>query len=229
MHSKKGIIIAIDGPAGSGKSTTARFVAQKLNYIYIDTGAMYRAVALAWLRSGLELDEIEINKLVDNIRIELIQGENQQIVLLNGEDVSQEIRKPDVTKYSSTLSAFGYVRERMVSQQREIGRNGGVVMDGRDIGTVVFPGAELKIFLIASVKTRAERREKELLDKGIEQSFESIVDSILIRDKNDSSRAISPLKKADDAIELDTTNLSIEEQCNFVIQKASEIINNINK
>jgi cytidylate kinase len=224
MNLPNGIIVAIDGPAGSGKSTTARFVAKKLNYIYIDTGAMYRAVALAWLRSGKELDEKIINEIVDTLKIDLIQGENHQIVLLNGEDVSLEIRKPEVTKFSSTISAFGYVREKMVAQQMEIGSKGGIVMDGRDIGTVVFPNAELKIFLIASVEARAERRRKELLEKGTDQSLDSIIESIAIRDKNDSSREISPLRKADDAIELDTTNLTIEEQCNFVVQKALAII-----
>ncbi|OGU56351.1 MAG: cytidylate kinase [Ignavibacteria bacterium GWF2_33_9] len=221
---RKEIIIAIDGPAGSGKSTTARFVANKLNYIYIDTGAMYRTVALAWLRSGLNFLEKEIETLLPNLHIEMQQGEAGQIVLLNGEDVSAEIRKPEVTKYSSSISAFGSVREKLVAQQREMGVNGGVVMDGRDIGTVVFPDAELKIFLIASVKTRAERRQKELMAKGHDESLESIINAMQERDKNDSSREISPLRKAEDAIELDTSDMTIEQQCDFVISKASEIL-----
>lgn len=225
MH-KNGLIIAIDGPAGSGKSTTARFVAQKLKYIYIDTGAMYRAVALAWLESGLEYEETLINSLMEEIKIELKQGPQGQIVLLNSRDVSKEIRQPEVTKYSSPISAFAYVREKLVALQREIGKDGAVVMDGRDIGTVVFPDAELKIFLVAKVEARAERRRKEMLTKGIEEPLETIIEAIKTRDNNDSTREISPLRKAEDAIELDTTELSIDEQCKFVIDKALEIISN---
>jgi cytidylate kinase len=225
----QGIIIAIDGPAGSGKSTTARLVAQKLGYLYIDTGAMYRAVTLAWLKSGLELDEQNVSNIVDNSIINLIQGEQQQIVLLNNEDVTQEIRKPEITKFVSPISAMGYVREKMVAQQRDMGKFGGVVMDGRDIGTVVFPKAELKVFLVASAQERANRRLKELSLAGINQSFDEILQSIVQRDQYDSSRDISPLRKADDAIELDTTNITIDEQCNFIIDRALKIIERFNK
>lgn len=224
MH-KNGIIIAIDGPAGSGKSTTARMVAKYFKYLYIDTGAMYRAVALAWLRSGYEFEASAINELMDTLKIELKQGENGQIVILNSEDVTSEIRKPEVTKYSSPISAFEYVREKLVAQQREMGSEGGIVMDGRDIGTVVFPNAELKIFLVASLEARAERRKKELAQKGISESLESIIEGIRIRDLNDSSREISPLRMAEDAVKLDTTILTIEEQCEFVTRKALKIIN----
>jgi cytidylate kinase len=172
----------------------------------------------------LEFEANAINSLMDNIKIDLKQGESGQIVILNREDVSTEIRKPEVTKYSSPISAFAYVREKLVAQQREMGTEGGIVMDGRDIGTVVFPDAELKIFLIATVEARAERRRKELSEKGIDESLESIIEAMRTRDNNDSSREISPLRKADDAIELDTTILSIEEQCDFVIQKALNIL-----
>lgn len=225
----QGIIIAIDGPAGSGKSTTARLVAQKLGYLYIDTGAMYRAVTLAWLNAKIELTEENVAHILDTIKIELKQGQNQQIVLLNGIDVSDSIRQPEVTKYVSPISAMKNVRDFLVAQQREIGNYGGVVMDGRDIGTVVFPNAELKIFLIATPEERAKRRQKEQLEKGINQDFESILKSIIDRDNYDSTREISPLRKAEDAIELDTTNLSINEQCEFVVEKAKKIIARFNR
>lgn len=220
----KQIIIAIDGFAGSGKSTTARLVAKELGYIYIDTGAMYRAVTLMWLRTGYELNETIICELMQHINIELLQGSQGQIVLLNGEDVSLNIRTPEVSSFVSPVSAFGCVREKMVEQQRLLGENGGVVMDGRDIGTHVFPNAELKIFLNASVEERARRRQKELLEKNIDEPFENLVKNIMERDHYDSNREISPLRKADDAIEIDTTNISIEEQCSIIVDLAKKII-----
>lgn len=223
----KKIIIALDGPAGSGKTTSARLVAEKLGYIYIDTGAMYRAVTLACLRSGIEINDAEVEKLMESISINLRPSASGQITELNGEDVSLDIRRPEVTKWVSPVSAMGCVREKMVAQQREIGKNGGVVMDGRDIGTVVFPQAELKFYLIASIESRSLRRAKELEEKGIEQAFEEIRDQIANRDIYDSSRAISPLRKADDAIELDTSNISIDEQVNIILKKAEEIISKI--
>lgn len=213
----KKIIIAIDGFAGSGKSTTARLVAKELGYLYIDTGAMYRAVTLLWLRSGCELSERIICPLMEDIKLELLQGTEHQIVLLNGEDVSLQIRTPEVSSYVSPVSALGCVRHKMVEQQREMGRNGGVVMDGRDIGTHVFPNAELKIFLNASVEERAKRRQKELLEKNIIESFDNLVKNIQDRDYYDSNRDINPLRKAEDAIEIDTTNITIEQQCNLIL------------
>jgi len=225
----QGIIIAIDGPAGSGKSTTARLVAQKLGYLYIDTGAMYRAVTLSWIKSKTDLTTDNVDSILNTITIELKQGQNQQIVLLNGFDVSDEIRQPDVTSYVSPISAMKNVRDFLVAQQRNIGKLGGVVMDGRDIGTVVFPEAELKIFLVATPEERAKRRQLELHNKGIDQEYESILKSIIDRDNYDSNREISPLRKASDAVELDTTNLSIEEQCEFVVQKALKIIARFNR
>ncbi|HPD33689.1 MAG TPA: (d)CMP kinase [Candidatus Kapabacteria bacterium] len=221
---KNGIIIAIDGPAGSGKSTSARLVAKALNYIYIDTGAMYRAVTLFWLRSGKELSETAMDELLPKIEISLKQGELGQIVLLNGEDVTNQIRTPEVNQYVSPISAMQNVRNKLVAEQRRIGKDGGVVMDGRDIGTVVFPDAELKIFLIASISERARRRLLELESQGISTNFEEIHSAIEMRDRYDSTRQLSPLKKAPDAIELDTTNLTIPEQCEIVLEYAKKYI-----
>ncbi len=224
----KDIIIAIDGPAGSGKSTTARLVAQKLGYIYIDTGAMYRAITLAFLKSGLEFNEKNICKLIEKITISLNYTPQGQITLLNGEDVTEAIRTNEVTNLVSPVSAIHCVRNKMVSQQQMMGKNGGVVMDGRDIGTVVFPNAQLKIFLIASIETRAKRRQLELLQKGVNLTYDQIKKQIIERDIYDSTREISPLKKADDAIEIDTTNLTIQEQTNLIISLAQKKILEIN-
>ena len=220
----KKIIIAIDGPAGSGKSTTAREVARTLGYVYIDTGAMYRAAALAFKRMNLDFTDEDFIKLMNSIEIELKQGENGQRTFLNGEDVSDEIRTPEITKLVSPVSANPVVREKLVEMQRRLAADGGVVMDGRDIGTVVFPDAALKIFMVASPETRAERRTKELKAKGIDVDFESIKNDLIARDKYDSTREISPLKKADDAVEIDTSNLSIAEQTAKVVELAKKII-----
>ncbi|GAB1370700.1 (d)CMP kinase [Candidatus Kapaibacterium sp.] len=220
----KNIIIAIDGPAGSGKSTSAKIVAEKLGYIYIDTGAMYRAVTLACIEAEIGINDNEVAKLVDGIRIDLVQSDLGQRTYLNGKDVSDDIRRPDVTKLVSPVSAMAYVREKMVIQQREMGLNGGVVMDGRDIGTVVFTNAELKIYLIASIEARAERRLLELKQKGFNYSLEEIIKQISDRDIYDSSREISPLKRADDAVVIDTSNISIQEQTQKIIDLAYQII-----
>ncbi|MFC2131651.1 (d)CMP kinase [Bacteroidota bacterium] len=224
MPNKKKIKIAIDGPAGSGKTTTAKIVADKLGYIYIDTGAMYRAVTLAWLNTGMELKENILCDLINKIEIGIKNSSLGQRTFLNGEDVSEDIRLPEVTKNVSPVSAFGCVRKKLVTMQRELGRKSAAVLDGRDIGTVVFPDAELKIFLIASVDSRAERRTKELIEKGIEFSVDEIKKQISERDNYDSSREISPLRKADDAIEVDTSNLTIEQQCEIILNYAYKII-----
>lgn len=219
-----GITITLDGPAGSGKSTTARMVAEQLGYIYIDTGAMYRAVTLAALRRGIELSNLSLQVLVQTIYIQLEQSPTGQRTLLDGEDVSREIRMPEVTRLVSKVSAMPAVREAMVKEQRRIGKNGGVVMDGRDIGTVVFPNAELKVFMIASIEERAQRRTNELLTKGINATPETIAQELLKRDELDSSREVSPLIQASDARLLDTSLLSIEEQANIISEWAKEII-----
>ncbi len=220
----KNIIIAIDGPAGSGKTTTAKIVAEKLGYIYIDTGAMYRAVSLAWIHQNLEYDEKAVCELCDRIKIELKTGTQGQRTLIDGVDYSDDIRLPEVTKMVSPVSAIGYVRDAMVAQQRELGKSGGVVMDGRDIGTVVFPNAELKIFLVASIEARAKRRTMELKQKGIEADEKEIREQIIYRDNYDSTRAHSPLYKALDAIEIDTSELSILEQAELILNYAKNII-----
>ncbi|MBX3043221.1 MAG: (d)CMP kinase [Candidatus Kapabacteria bacterium] len=220
----KKIIIAIDGPAGSGKSTTAKIVAEKLGYIYIDTGAMYRAVTLACIEANTDINDESVSKVVDDIIIELRQSDLGQRTILDGRDVSDDIRRPDVTKLVSPVSAMAYVREKMVEQQRLMGQSGGVVMDGRDIGTVVFTQAELKIYLIASIEARAERRMKELKLKGYDSSIDEISSQIEARDKYDSSREISPLKKADDAIEIDTSNITIEEQTSIILNLANDLL-----
>ena len=220
----KNIIIALDGPAGSGKTTTAKIVADKLGYLYIDTGAMYRAVTLAWIRQNKEYNDAGVIDMLDSLQIELRQSEVGQRTILNGEDVSDDIRLPEVTKLVSPVSAIAEVRDKLVAMQREIGNAGGVVMDGRDIGTAVFPNAELKVFLVASIETRANRRTKELLAKGMEVNEELIKKEIADRDHYDSNREHSPLRKAEDAIEIDTSDMTLQEQADTIIKLADRII-----
>lgn len=218
------IIIAIDGPAGSGKSTTARLLAQKLGYLYIDTGAMYRAVTLFWLRSGLPLESSYIESILPEIMLELKHEGNNLYVYLNGIDVTKEIRTPEVTQYVSPISAIPSVREFLVNLQREYGKDGGVVLDGRDIGTVVFPNAHLKVFLTADINERVRRRLQELKEKGFDVDALDVRKQILERDRIDSSRENSPLRKAEDAILLDNTNLTIDEQVQKIYELAKKII-----
>lgn len=220
----KKIIIAIDGPAGSGKTTTAKIVAERLGYIYIDTGAMYRAVTLECLRRGIALTDEEICKVMNGLTIELEPSDNGQKTILNGEDVSEAIRLPEVTAKVSPVSAVGCVREALVAMQREYGKRGGVVMDGRDIGSHVFPQAELKVFLVASIEARAKRRTAELASKGIEADWQETMAQIAERDRYDSSRQISPLVKASDAIEIDTSNITIEQQSQMIVEMAEKLI-----
>ncbi|WP_372714038.1 (d)CMP kinase [Ilyobacter sp.] len=206
-------IVAVDGPAGSGKSTISKLVAEKYKLTYLDTGAMYRMVAFYSLEKGVDLDSpAEVELMLENIKID-IEGDK---FILNGIDVSQEIRTPRVTSVVSKTASIKAVREKLVELQREIGNGKRVILDGRDIGTVVFPDAHLKVFLVASPEERAKRRLKEYEENGIESDYESVLGSIKERDHIDSTREESPLKKADDAIEVDTSFLSIEEVSNKI-------------
>ena len=215
------ITIAIDGPAASGKSTVAKEVAKALNYIYIDSGAMYRALTLKALRSNIDVKDeaslVEMTK-VSKITLDGIH------IYLDDEDVSEAIRSIDVTNNVSAVSSYEGVREEMVNLQKEYGRKGGIVMDGRDIGTTVFPNAELKIFQIASVEERANRRYKENMRKGIACDLNTLKEEIKVRDFKDSTRSVSPLRKASDAIELDTSNLEPKEVVDRIIELARKII-----
>nr|WP_242597377.1 (d)CMP kinase [Desemzia sp. C1] len=213
--------IAIDGPASAGKSTVAKILASDLNYIYCDTGAMYRVLTLQALRHDVDVeDESKLVALLKDTDITFEPDGNQQKVFLNGENVTTDIRQPDVTNAVSAVSAHKGVREELVRRQQVIAEAGGIVMDGRDIGTAVLPDAEVKIFLVASAKERAERRYKENISKGIETPLEVLQKEIEDRDYKDSHREVSPLVQADDAVLLDTTSLSIDE----VVGKMKEII-----
>ncbi len=219
------IIIAIDGPAGSGKSTTARLVAESLGYTYLDTGAMYRAITLAMLNLGIDpSDENGAVRAARECRLSLENANGNSRVILNEVDVTDSIRSEEVTKYVSLVSSYKGVREIMVEKQREIGAHKGCVVDGRDIGTVVFPDADLKIYMVADIMERARRRQEELSIRGEDVSTAQVVDELNERDTKDSTRVASPLKKAPDAIEIDTTNMSIEEQVAKVLSFADEIM-----
>lgn len=216
----KRIIVAIDGPASSGKSTTAKLLAKKLGYLYLDTGAMYRACALFAFERAVSVSDPEaIADLIREIDIQICFAEEGNCVLLNGKDVSQAIRSEQISRLASDISALGTVRERMVELQREMGKSGGVVLDGRDIGTVVFPAAEIKFFMTADANTRAQRRWLELKQKGLEPNFSDVLSELIERDQNDSSRKLAPLKPALDAIMIDTSKLSIEEQVDLMYHK----------
>jgi cytidylate kinase len=216
----KKIIISIDGFSSCGKSTLAKDLAKKLKYRYIDTGAMYRAVTYYFLKHNISLeDDSAVEQALNNIHIdfEYDKDSGKQIVILNGENVEKEIRKPDVSNNVSPVSAIKKVRQFLVTQQQKMGSRKGIVMDGRDIGTVVFPKAELKIFLTAEEDIRVERRWLEMKNANIEIDFEEVRDNLKSRDHMDSHRVESPLRKAEDAIILDNTHLSIEEQADWVL------------
>ncbi|NLP00177.1 MAG: (d)CMP kinase [Clostridiaceae bacterium] len=214
--------IAIDGPSGAGKSTMAKLVSQKLGIMYLDTGAMYRALALKAIRQNIDTNDSEkVSELLSDFNISIKYENGSQKVILNGEDVSDKIRTDEVSMGASNVSAIPAVRKRLVELQQKMASNTSVVMDGRDIGTHVLPKADVKIFLTASVAQRALRRYNEQKDKGIlKKSLEEIEKEIEIRDYNDSHRAASPLKQADDAVLLDTSNYTIEES----VEKILEII-----
>lgn len=222
------IIVAIDGHSSCGKSTIAKAVAAQFGYIFIDSGAMYRAVTLYVLRHHLiEGGEVKRNDLVSalpQIKIEFRYNPDKQIsdTWLNGENVEDEIRQLPVSQHVSQVAAISEVRRAMVQLQHEMGKNKGIVMDGRDIGTVVFPEAELKLFVTASAKIRAQRRFDELTAKGEKVSYEEILQNVKERDRIDSTREVSPLRKADDALVLDNSNLTREEQLEWVIERVKE-------
>lgn len=220
----KKINIAIDGPAGSGKSTTAKLLANKLSYNYLDTGATYRAATYLWLQSNKQ-EIIEFENIFNNAIIEIKFDNFKQFTYLNNEDISEEIRMPDVTANVSYISSLGFVREKLVGLQRDFSKSKGVVVDGRDIGTVVLPDAELKIYLVASIEERARRRALELDKMGVKVNLNEIKLDIERRDKLDSEREISPLRKAEDAIEVDTTGMTIGDQVNFIYELGLKVIN----
>ena len=216
------MIIAIDGPAGSGKSTIAKLIAEDLGLVYLDTGAMYRLVTLKALNDGILGNLDKIIKMLDDLRIDI----KKNGFYLDDTDVSEEIRKPVVSENVSDIAAIREVREKMVDLQRKFSESKNVILDGRDIGTVVFPNADVKIFLIADAKERANRRYRELVAKGENVRMEEIYENILKRDEIDSTRKESPLKKANDAIEVDTTSKNIEEVKNeilYIIKQKNKI------
>jgi cytidylate kinase len=221
------MIIAIDGPAGSGKSTTARLVAKNLGFIYVDTGAMYRAVTLYWLEKDKPIIDDFIQDL-PSITLGINSQTNEQQTFLNGIDVSKEIRGREVTDNVSYISSIKTVREKMVEMQRNIGNAQSVVMDGRDIGTAVFPKAHLKVFMVADIRERALRRLQEMKIQSMFPlpKLEDLMLTMKQRDEYDSSREIDPLRQADDAILLDTSNLTIEDQAQKIIELANSIHNN---
>lgn len=213
--------IAIDGPAGAGKSTIAKLVAKELSYIYVDTGAMYRAMALYFLRAGIAAgDEEKITAACEKITVALSNEGGEQQVFLNGENVNGFIRTEEVGKMTSAVSIYAPVREKLTQLQREMARTTDLIMDGRDIGTCVLPQAQVKIYLTASVETRGRRRFLELQEKGTDCSFEEICEDIKKRDYRDMTREISPLKQAKDAILVDSSEMSIDE----VVAKILEIV-----
>jgi cytidylate kinase len=214
---KQKLSIAIDGPAAAGKSTVAKIIAEHYSYIYIDTGAMYRALTYKALENNIDLhDEDKVADVLSTINIDLLPTEEGQNVMVNEENVTEIIRSNEVTNNVSIVAMHSKVREEMLKRQRQLAREGGVVMDGRDIGTHVLPNAELKIFLRASVEERAKRRHEENQKKGFSSNLEQLKQEIANRDKLDSEREVAPLRKADDAIEIDTTALSILDVVNKI-------------
>ena len=223
------IIIAIDGHSSCGKSTMAKQLAQQLNYIYVDTGAMYRCVTLYAINNGMfsgkSLDSDALEQRIGEVKISFTRDEAGQLcAMLNGKNVEKEIRGMSVSERVSMVAKQPFVRKMLVEQQQRMGQNKGIVMDGRDIGTTVFPDAELKIFVTASAEVRAERRYKELLDKGENANYEDILANVKERDYMDSHRAVSPLRMADDAVLLDNSYMTIEEQNQWLLAKVNETL-----
>lgn len=218
---KKNIVVAIDGPSAAGKSTIAKLVAKKENFIYIDTGAMYRCVAYYCLSHDIDLqDENLVSKSIDNIKIELTKDNH---VILNDQDVTEKIRTDEVSRGASIVSRYETIRQFLVDSQRLMASQGNVILDGRDIGTVVLPNADLKIYQIASVETRALRRYKENIERGLQADLEVIKREIEERDYQDMHRQISPLKKADDAVVVDTSDLTLDEVVDVVLNLINKV------
>lgn len=218
------INVAIDGPAGAGKSTIAKAAAKELGFIYVDTGALYRAVAYNAVKTGAIDDEQKIINMLDSTKVELKYVNGVQAVYLNGEDVSAFIRTPEISMGASKVSAIPQVRAFLLNLQREIASTNNVIMDGRDIATVVLPNADVKIFLFASPECRAERRYKELIEKGEEVSFDDVLKDVNQRDYQDSHREIAPLKPSDDSIMADTSELTLQESINLIVNTIKEKI-----
>ena len=218
--------IAIDGPSGSGKSTVAKAVAAKLGFLYVDTGAIYRTVGVFAKRNGIDPhDEQALGARLCDVDINIKWIDGTQHVFLSGEDVSEEIRTPEMSMYASAVSALGKVRAFLLEMQREFARNNNVIMDGRDIGTVVLPNADVKIFMYATARARAERRYKELLQKGKSVTYDEVLSDMIERDKNDSERALAPCKPAEDAVMLDNSEIPLEQNVEKVLEIINEKIN----
>ncbi len=214
------INIAIDGPAGAGKSSVAKAVAAKLGFIYVDTGALYRSIGVNALRHGIETNDAQaVTALLPETKVELKYIDGSQRVFLNGEDVSEAIRLPEASMAASNVSAIPAVRTFLLDLQRDMAKNNNVIMDGRDIGTVILPDAQYKFFLTASAEVRADRRFKELKEKGIDVDYKALLEEIIQRDYNDSHRTTAPLKQADDAILIDSSNMTLEESINAIADK----------
>ncbi len=219
------INVAIDGPAGAGKSTIARAAAKKLGFIYVDTGALYRAVGVYALRKNIATNDVDaVSSVLNEIDVQLKFVDGVQHVLLNGDDVSTEIRLPEVSMAASNVSAIPTVRSFLFDLQRNIAENNDCIMDGRDIGTVVLPNAQVKIFLTADPEERAERRYKELKEKGSSVTFQEVLDDLKIRDYNDSHREIAPLKPAENSVIVDTTGYTLEQSIDMIVNAIKEKI-----
>lgn len=220
------INVAIDGPAGAGKSTIAKAAAKELGFIYVDTGALYRTVALNAIQKGADVkNENEVKASLEGVKIELKHENDTQKVYLNGEDVSSKIRTPEISMGASDVSKYPYVREFLLSLQRNIAKSNNVIMDGRDIATVVLPNADVKIFLFASPEKRAERRYKELIEKGENVTFDEVLDDVNKRDYQDSHREIAPLKPCNESVMADTSEMSLEESVKYIMDIIKEKMN----
>ncbi len=215
------IAVAIDGPSGAGKSTIARAAAKRLGYLYVDTGAMYRTIGLAACRAGIAVGETErVSPILAGLHIELAyDDEGVQHVVLNGEDVSAAIRTPEMSEYASFVSKIPEVRAYLLDTQRNLAKTHSVIMDGRDIGTVILPNAQVKIFLTASAEARAERRYQEYLDKGQQVTLDEVLEQMLHRDKQDTERAAAPLRQAEDAVRVDTSRMTLEQSIQAVLDQ----------